>query len=64
MANASIGIMHKTFGVKIPCVVREICSWTDRQTDTHTDALITIHHHCSCGRSKYPIAVWLAVSSS
>ena len=36
----TIGNMHKKM-VKIACVVREICSQTDRHTHTHTDVLIT-----------------------
>jgi len=44
----AIGNMHKKL-VKIACVVWEICSWTDRQTDTDrpfSDANAT-HHNTS-----------------
>jgi len=40
--------------VKMERVVREICS----RTDTHTDVLITILRHRSCGRSKYWVGSW------
>jgi len=45
-------MLYNALSVKITGVVREICSWTDTHTDTHTYALITILCHRSRGRSN------------
>jgi len=38
--------------MKIAHVVPKISSWTDRQTHTHTDVLITVLHNRSRGQSN------------
>jgi len=50
----AIGNMHKNL-VKIAHVVKEISWWTDRQTHTHADVLITILCNCFRGRSNYDL---------
>jgi len=45
----AIGNMHKT-GKDHACGSRDML--TDRQTDTHTDVLITILRHRCCGKSN------------
>jgi len=42
--------MHKK--IKIGCVVPEICSRANTQTDRQTDTLITIFRSPNCGRSN------------